>query len=385
MRKILRILFTLFVFAGIFLSHTLYSEDVIKYRKEEPSVVRIDSVAAERISRKEIGISWKKEENPAIDAYVIKRREVKSGQGVGSWEVIENISGDNEPENEKMYYIDRLESDTPQQYEYRIDVEIHDSQKNVSEEGKAVLGSNVKVCIDPGHYDVSKEVAQVDEYHYIEGNVVLEIALELRDILKEQYGIDSSMTRTGDTITLGGYTDEELDNKQISLRGAYAAEEDCDLFVSLHTNSNGENANGEPTFFQPLEVNKPMIILNQRACAEEPVVAAANTIGKNLAEVSYELGLSISDAFAQRSFGEIPEWTQELNDGFGIGTVVCRTGKNGDYYGVLRGAASVDIPGMIIEHGHHSVQEVRRAAAAGKLARKWAEGDAAGIAAGFGF
>ena len=58
--------------------------------------------------------------------------------------------------------------------------------------------------------------------------------------------------------------------------------------------------------------------------------------------------------------------------------------KNGNYYGVLRGASNVKVPGMIIEHGFHTVEEVRRLAMEEDLTQKWAEADAYGIAKGFG-
>ena len=40
---------------------------------------------------------------------------------------------------------------------------------------------------------------------------------------------------------------------------------------------------------------------------------------------------------------------------------------------------------MIIEHGYHTVEQVRNAAMNGELKGKWADADAKGIAAGFGF
>ena len=40
---------------------------------------------------------------------------------------------------------------------------------------------------------------------------------------------------------------------------------------------------------------------------------------------------------------------------------------------------------MIIEHGYHSVAEVREAATVGDLKEVWANADAVGIAYGFGF
>lgn len=389
MRKPIKIILLLSFLTGV-LSGCNKTDEVTGTEKEpdfkEVQTISIASVETSRIDRKEIALEWATAYDEIIDNYIVKRRSVEKGQGTGEWNTLAVIPSDKSADGLKQQYIDVLADEEPQQYEYRIDVELTDNEQFIAAEGKTVLGSNIKVCIDPGHYNIAKEVADADEYHYIEGNFVLEIALELRDILKERYGIDASMTRETDTITLGGYTDDALDSAHISLRGEYAAEEDCDLFVSLHTNSNAEDANGYPTFFQPLEVNKPLIIVNQSALASDAAVRTANAVGVNLAETSFELGLSDSDLFQVALADDIPEWTQERNDGLNeLGTVVCRTGKKGDYYGVLRGAANVGVPGMIIEHGHHSVQAVRRAAAEGTLAHAWAVADAEGIAEGFGF
>ena len=49
----------------------------------------------------------------------------------------------------------------------------------------------------------------------------------------------------------------------------------------------------------------------------------------------------------------------------------------------LRGAADAGVPGMIIEHGFHTVPDMRQKATAGELAEAWAEADADGLAEGY--
>ena len=352
-----------------------------------PYSIKITDMEMERESRQAIGISWSECYDDVVDNYIIKRRDREQGQSIGEWIALATVPSDKILSNGNWYYTDILENDNPQQYEYRIDVELSDTANYVSEEGKAILGSNIKICIDPGHYHVATEVAEVDEYGYIEGDFVLELALELRDVLKEKFGIDSCLTRETDSITIGGYTDVELDSAHISLRGEYAASDKCDIFVSLHTNSNQEDANGYPTFFQPLGVNKPIIFVNTVALTSETAIKIANATGTKLASVNFELGLSETDAFIEVPMGQIEEIAEGYNDSADeLGTVVIRKGKRDpDYYGVLRGATNVGIPGMIIEHGHHSVPEVREAAIAGDLKEVWANADAVGIAYGFGF
>ena len=83
----------------------------------------------------------------------------------------------------------------------------------------------------------------------------------------------------------------------------------------------------------------------------------------------------------------MPNWDENINDSLNAsGMTVCRLNAKGvDYYGVLKGSSNVGVPGMIIEHGFHSVPEMRVAAAGGNLDEAWAKADAYGIAFGFGF
>ena len=354
---------------------------------KEPYIINIESIETERESRQAIGISWLASYDDVVENYIIRRRDTEKGSGTGEWITLETVPSDKILANGNWHYTDMLESDEPQQYEYRIDMELIDTEDYIAEEGKPVFGSNIKICIDPGHYHVPTEVTEVDEVGYIEGDFVLKLALELRDVLRERFGIDSCLTRETGSITLGGYTDFELDSAHISLRGEYAAEEECDLFVSLHTNSNEEDANGYPTFFQPLGVCKPIIFVNSVALESERTIKTANATGTKLAGVNYELGIAETDAFEEVEMGAIEEIVPGYNDSAtAIGTVVIRKGKKDpDYYGVLRGASNVGIPGMLIEHGHHSVSVVRRATAYDILKEAWANADAEGIAFGFGF
>ncbi len=118
------------------------------------------------------------------------------------------------------------------------------------------------------------------------------------------------------------------------------------------------------------------------------MIRLANRIGSDLAERQvWQLGIAAMGTFQEvKDAGEIREWTDAYNDATNVeGTVCRRTGRDGDYYGVLRGAANVGVPGMIIEHGFHTVPEMRGTAKTGELAKAWARADAEGIAEGFGF
>ena len=241
---------------------------------------------------------------------------------------------------------------------------------------------NIVVCIDAGHYKGRNVLSGKNVYGYDEGIVTLKIALQLKEELKK-YGIDSYLTRETDNIKIGGYKNKTLDSGHISLRGEYAKK--ADLFVSLHTNANNSNANGYETCDQPVEINKTIVLINKVACNSSKFVKLANEVGKAVTTANYEAGVSTTKKFTSVKKGKVKKWTDSYNDSLNKkGTVCYRFGKNGDYYGVLRGASNVKVPGMIIEHGFHTVEEVLRLAMEEDLTQKWAEADAYGIAKGFG-
>ena len=319
----------------------------------EKQPVRVDEVRTQRLSPQCIQVCWNSDFDANVEEYIAE---------------------------------DHLPSAAPVQYEYRVDVKTTDDHMYEPKEGKAVLASNVMVCIDPGHFSGKNAAYGIDSFGYAEGDFTLEIALCLRDILKETYGIDSYMTRESGSIILDGYRDQELDSGHISLRGMYAASRQSNLFVSIHTNANNDQANGYDTWEQPTAINKTLVFLNQTAMESAEALKTANAIGVNLSRASYELGLSTVGEFRTVTEpSQLRQWTDGYNDSLNeMGTVVYRLNDGQDYYGVLRGAASEGIPGMIIEHGLHTIPEVRKTAGEG-LAQVWARADAYGIAYGFGF
>lgn len=359
--------------------------------EQKKDIICIDSLTFERQNRNEILLTWSDELDIYVEGYDVKRRDTFMGEGIGEWISIANIKSDHFINGINWMYVDYIDADEYKQYEYRIDIILSDISLEESlfapQEGEPILASNVKVCIDPGHFHKPGEVTEADEYAYIEGDFMLEVALELKECLRLQYGIDVCLTRESDVIELNGFRNEELDSAHISLRGEYAAKEDCDLFVSLHSNSNEEGANGCETFFQPLAINKSMVIVNTAALHSAVAMDAANVIGAKLSCANFELGLAETDDFVCVTADTVAEWSKEYNDGLGeVGTVVIRRGKKDpDFYGVLRGAVNAGVPGMIIEHGYHSVESVRQAARMGDLKDVWANADACGIAYGFGF
>lgn len=348
----------------------------IKSKEQLP--VKVTDTTFTRLSRTELQISWSDSLNPYVAKYDVLRKCPEQSQ----WTVIQTLHSDGEALGRTLAVTDTLSDDSMQQYLYRVDVTAASPDKYKSESGEEIPATNLILCIDPGHFE-GKNAVTSDDLGYAEGDFSLALAIELEKTLKETYGISSKLTRNSGTITIDGYEDRQLDSSHISLRGELA--KDCDLFVSLHTNANLENAGGSPTEQQPISINKPIIFVNSVALDNPAALRIANEVGSRLAAASFDQGLSETKAFREAQKQEVLEWTDAYNDSRDKeGTVCKRTGTKGDYYGVLRGASNVQVPGLIIEHGFHTVSEVRQAAVKGDLKAVWSKADAEGIAAGFG-
>ena len=230
-------------------------------------------------SKKEIVLIWDDATDPYVKKYTVYRRNTVNSVGTGNWVAIGTVNSDGTATGAANVYVDKLKSNANQQYEYTVGVTVSNASLYAPANGATIIASNVKVCIDPGHF-VNKNLVPGNT-PYCEGNFTLLIGVNLATELRK-YGILSSMTRCTGDILLGGYLDEELDSKHIKLRGEYAAVEHCDLFVSLHTNSNQENAHGYPTFSQPTSINHPLVIINKPAINNQLAINVATSIGYNL-------------------------------------------------------------------------------------------------------
>lgn len=356
------------------------STSALEEETQESLRLSVTELQVQRLSRQQIQISWNAPEDGAVETYLIKR-QLACAQ-TGEWITVAEISA-----GQELRAVDELADSSICQYVYTVDVVPQDVTRYQVQEGAKVLASNLLVCLDPGHYLGVNQIKGESSYGYDEGFATLQIACTLRSELKERYGIETCMTREGDSITLGGYTDQELDNAHLGLRGTYAGEQGSDLFLSLHTNANLDNANGYETCMQPLSVNKPIILANTIAANDSAAIAVASGIGTELAKASYEAGTASVATFRTVEPGHLAFWSDLYNDSPDIqGSVYCRLQQDGsDYYGVLRAAAAEGVPGLIVEHGMHTVPQVRQAAMEGDLLTLWAEADARGIAQGFGF
>ena len=154
----------------------------------------------------------------------------------------------------------------------------------------------VRICLDAGHYGKYNQ-SPVNSAYY-ESEMTWKLHLYLKEAL-ESYGIEVVTTRSDQATDLG-----------LETRGKTA--EGCDLFISIHSNATTSSSNDAPL-----------------ACCS--IDGEVNTLGQTLADTIHEV-------MGTKQSGSI--WN--------------RVGNNGDYYGVLRGAAKVGVSGILLEHSCHT-------------------------------
>lgn len=162
------------------------------------------------------------------------------------------------------------------------------------------------VCIDAGHYGRTNHSPVNDEYY--ESLMTWDLHKLLRAALEDR-GVEVITTR-----------DDQTKDLAVVKRGQ--ASKGCDMFISLHSNA-ASNKDGTP--YAGL------------------YVSAIHQIGNSdYATKSKDFAETVGDA-AYKCMG--------LN----YAKVYSKAGSSGkDYYGVLRGAASVRVPGLILECGFHT-------------------------------
>ena len=159
--------------------------------------------------------------------------------------------------------------------------------------------ATIKICLDAGHYGKYNRSPVVPSYYESEMN------WKLHNLLKkylEEYSIEVIQTRS-----------DQAKDMDLTARGKKA--KGCNLFISIHSNAVGSGANET--------VDYPVVYV--------PLNGKADAIGEKLAHC------------VEKTMG-----TKQN------GRIATRKGKNGDYYGVIRGAVAVGVPGIIIEHSFHT-------------------------------
>ena len=161
-----------------------------------------------------------------------------------------------------------------------------------------------KICLDAGHCGKQNWNPKTSPTYW-ESLMAWELHLALRQELLQYDGIEVVVTR-----------DAEEKDLELTARGRKAI--GCDLFLSLHS-----NAVANPTYNDPTD----------RAVVIYPVSGKE----RNLADA---LSVCITETMGLH---DKPQLYQRWN-----------SSHNADYYGVIRGAASVGVPGLILEHSFHT-------------------------------
>ena len=155
----------------------------------------------------------------------------------------------------------------------------------------------MKICLDAGHY--GKYNRSPVNPAYWESDFTWKFHLMLKAEL-EKYGIEVITTRA-----------EQAKDLDLVLRGKKS--EDCDLFLSIHSN----------------------------ACSSEGA--------------DYALACCCVNGTADVIGHELAETVGKIMGAAGKSNILKKKQSDGrDWYGVLRGAASVGTPGVLLEHGFHT-------------------------------
>lgn len=186
----------------------------------------------------------------------------------------------------------------------------------------------MKICIDAGHYGKYNR-SPVNPAYY-ESDMSWKLHNYLAEALKG-YGITVVKTRTS-----------QAGDMKLEERGRKAT--GCDLFLSIHSNACQDSAADYPL-----------------ACC--CVSGKADKLGQQLADKVHAI-------MGTRQAGRI--WKRFLDDG------------RSDYYGVLRGAAKVGVPGILLEHSFHTNKAATNWLLQDRNLRKLAEAEAKVIASYFG-
>lgn len=202
--------------------------------------------------------------------------------------------------------------------------QIIDGKKYLFQENGTL--KRIRVCLDAGHY--GKYNRSPVNGAYYESDMSWNLHLKLKAAL-ESYGIEVVTTRPTQAGDLG-----------LEERGKKAA--GCDLFLSLHSNACNSSS-----------IDAPL------ACCT--VTGAGDVLGQKLADTVHQ-----------------------VMGTYQAGTIWKRVGEHGDYYGVLRGATSVGVPAILLEHSYHTNPRATNWLLNNANLQRMAQAEAAVIATYFG-
>lgn len=160
--------------------------------------------------------------------------------------------------------------------------------------------AKIKICLDAGHYGKTNRSPAVSSYYESEMNWKLHLKLKAE---LEKFGIEVITTRADQA-------------KDMGLKARGQASKGCNLFLSIHSNAVGSAVNEA--------VDYPLVIV--------PINGSGDVIGKKLSKC-------VETTMGTKQKGDM--WSKKSDSGK-------------DWYGVINGATSVGVPGLILEHSFHT-------------------------------
>ena len=158
--------------------------------------------------------------------------------------------------------------------------------------------AKIKICLDAGHYGKYNQSPVVPEYY--ESDMAWKLHLKIKKYL-EDYGIEVITTRKNQ-------------KKDMKLTERGKAAKGCNLFLSIHSNAATKESVDYPIAFVPIN-------------------GSADKLGEQLAGCVEQVMVTKQSGRAEPKKSEKGNW---------------------DYYSVINGAASVGVPGIILEHSFHT-------------------------------
>lgn len=177
----------------------------------------------------------------------------------------------------------------------------------------------VIVCIDPGHYKSYNRCPGNPAYS--EAEVMWDLHLLQKKYL-EQLGVTVRTTRTDP-------------NKDLALHTRGTSSKGCALFISNHTNAVGSAMNESVDYVAVYHLTNDTTV-------------ACDDISKEFAR---KIAPVIATVMGTKQECKVLT-RNSSNDKNGDGML------NDNYYGVLNGARSVEVPGVILEHSFHTNSKV---------------------------
>ena len=215
-----------------------------------------------------------------------------------------------------------------------------------SDELSLASGSNLVICLDPGHDSVHKGAARNGMNEEV---LTLKIAQYLRQELAKYPNVTVYMTRESAACPVPNSYSECL-----RYRPQYAANVGADVFISLHINdANGTAAHGALVCVPNMNYRKDQATISQN-------------LASKILEKLVALGM--------------------YNRGFDIryGDDTYPDGSTTDYLNVIRNSKLLGIPGILIEHGFIGGTEDQKYLNNEAGLQSMAKADADGIAEYFG-